>query len=133
MLKSESYFISVLRFLLLFLFFCFVFFWSSCVLFIFWIVLLDIFFIYIPNIIPFPVIPSETLPYPFPSSPCYDEGAHHTPTDSHLPPISSPYTGASSLYRTKGLSSHWCPTSTFSPTYSARAMGPSMCTPYLVA
>jgi hypothetical protein len=39
-----------------------------------------------------------------------------------------PYTGASSLHKTKGLSSHWCPIRLSSATYEARAMGPSMCT-----
>jgi hypothetical protein len=32
----------------------------------------------------------------------------HVPTHSHLTALASPYTGASSLHRTKGLPSHCC-------------------------
>jgi hypothetical protein len=38
------------------------------------------------------------------------------------------YTGASSLHRTKGLSSHWWLTRPSSATYAAGAMNPFMCT-----
>jgi hypothetical protein len=62
--------------------------------------LLNIFFIYISNVIPFPITPSK-LPIP---SPLY-EGAPPF-IHSHLPALAFPYTGASSLHRTKGLSSH---------------------------
>jgi hypothetical protein len=55
----------------------------------------------------------------------------HSLTYSHLPALAFFYTGASSLQRTKSLSSHWCPTRS-SATYVVVAMGPSMCTPWLV-
>jgi hypothetical protein len=61
--------------------------------------LLDIFFIYISNFIPFPSIPSEN-PLSPPLSPC-------SPT--HPLPflvLAFPYTGTQSLHRPKGLSSH---------------------------
>jgi len=51
------------------------------------------------------------------------------PLPSHspfLPPTTFPYTGRSSLGRTKGFSSHWCPTRPSSLTYAAGAMGQSM-------
>jgi hypothetical protein len=51
---------------------------------------------------------------------------------TYLPDLAFPYTGASSLHSTKDLSSHWCPTRPSSATYAAEAMGPSMCTPWLV-
>jgi hypothetical protein len=54
--------------------------------------LLDIFFIYISNVIPFPGLPSE--------NPLF------SPIHSHFPVLAFPYTGAWSLLRTKGLSSH---------------------------
>lgn len=82
------------------------------------------FFIYISNAIPFswfplwkPTIPSSSL--------CFYEGTRPPTTSSCLPTPASyafPYTGALSLHRTKGLSSHWC------PTYVAGAVGRSMCT-----
>ena len=69
-----------------------------------------------------PPIPS---PLPLPLWRC-----PHSPTQSRLPALTSPYTGASNPHRTKGLSSHWCPTRPSSATYTARAMGPSMCSNY---
>ena len=42
---------------------------------------------------------------PRPPSLCFYEGAP-SPTHSHLTTLAVLYTGASSLYRTKGLSSH---------------------------
>jgi hypothetical protein len=45
------------------------------------------------------------------------------PTHSHLTTLVSPYSGASSLHRTNGLPSHWCPTRLSSATSAARAMG----------
>ena len=52
---------------------------------------------------PFPVSPLQT-PIPFPS-PCFYEGAHPL-THFHLTALAFPYTGTSSLQRTKGLPSH---------------------------
>ena len=48
------------------------------------------------------------------------------------PVLAFPYTGALSLLRTKGLSSHRCPTRSSSATYTAGAMGPSMRALWLV-
>ena len=59
--------------------------------------LLDIFLIYISNVIPFPGFPSKKYPLP-----------PHQPTHSYFLALAFPYTGAQSLQRTKGLSSHWC-------------------------
>jgi hypothetical protein len=56
----------------------------------------------------------------------------HQPTLSCFPVLEFPYTEASSFHRTKGLSPHWCPTRPFSATYAAGALGPSMCTLWLV-
>jgi hypothetical protein len=64
---------------------------------------LDIFFIYISNVIPRPSTPFET-PYPLPP-PLFYEGIP-PPTHSCLPALTFLNTGASSLHRTKGLSSH---------------------------
>jgi hypothetical protein len=50
----------------------------------------------------------------------------------YLPALEFSYTGASSLQGTKGLSSHWCLTRPSSATYAAGAMGPSICTLWLV-
>jgi hypothetical protein len=63
--------------------------------------LLVILFIYISNVIPFPIFPPQ-LPY---SIPCFYEGAllliHFCFTT-----LAFPYGGASTLHRTKGLTSH---------------------------
>jgi hypothetical protein len=56
----------------------------------------------------------------------------HPPIYSHVPTLAFPYTGALSYHRTKGLSSHWCPTRLSSATYAARAMCSSMYTLCLV-
>jgi hypothetical protein len=67
---------------------------------------------------PFPVFPLQTsYPLPLPS-PCFFEGAP-PPTHSCLSSIAFPYTGASSLHKTKGLSSRWCLTRPSSATYEA--------------
>jgi hypothetical protein len=76
-----------------------------------------------------PFLVSPQNPPSHPPSPCLYEGVP-SPTHSHLPALAFPYT--SSLHRTKGLSSYWCPTRTFSATYAAGAMDPSMCTLWLV-
>ena len=97
--------------------------------------LLDILFIYISNVISFPGFPSGN-PLSHPPSPCFYEGASppiHPPTHSHLPTLALPYTKASSsLTRNKGHSSHWCPARPSTATYVAGAVGPSMCTLWLV-
>jgi hypothetical protein len=63
------------------------------------IVLLDIFFIYISNVIPFPGLPSENpLLSPLPLA--------HQPTHSHFLALAFPYTGTYNLHKTKSLSSH---------------------------
>jgi hypothetical protein len=53
---------------------------------------LDIFFIYISNVSPFPGLPFGN-PLSHPPSPCLYEGAP-PPTCSHLPAMAFPYTGA---------------------------------------
>jgi hypothetical protein len=82
------------------------------------------FFIYNSNVIHSPGFPSKKLLSHSPS-PC-------SPAHSHFSILAFPYTWASSLHRTKGLSSHWCPTRPSSATYAAGAMGPSMCTLWLM-
>ena len=53
----------------------------------------------------FPVSPPET-PYPIPLPPASKRLLPQPPTHSCLPTLAFPYTGASSLHGTKGLSSH---------------------------
>ena len=53
-------------------------------------------------------------------------------TYSHLPALAFPYTGASRMHRTKGLSSPLCHTRTSTPTYTAGAMSPFKCTHWSV-
>jgi hypothetical protein len=76
------------------------------ILYYFFYFLLDILFIYISNVIPFPSFPS-TNPLSHPPSPRLYEGAP-PPTHSYLTTLAFPYTGALSLHshRTKGLSFH---------------------------
>jgi hypothetical protein len=74
---------------------------------------------------PFLISPPKP-PYPIPPLPA------HQPTHSCFPILAFPYTGTLSLHKIKGLSPHWCPTRQSSATYPAGAMGPSMCTPWLV-
>jgi F0F1-type ATP synthase membrane subunit a len=61
--------------------------------------LLDIFFIYISNIIPFASFPSKT-PLSLPPPPAQQ------PTHSLFLALAIPYTGTYNLHRTKGFSSH---------------------------
>jgi hypothetical protein len=76
--------------------------------------LLDIFFIYILNVIPFPGFPSQkNLSLP----PTYQL------THSQFLVLAFPYIGSSSLHRNKGLSSHWWSTRPSSATFAARDMG----------
>jgi hypothetical protein len=79
------------------------------------LLLLDIFFIYISNVILLPSSPLETS-YSIPPPPTFMRVYPHTHT--YIPALASSYTGASSLHRTKGLSSHWCLTSPSSSTYA---------------
>ena len=74
---------------------------------------------------PFLVSPLKT-PYLIPLHPT------HQPTHSHFLVLAFPSTGVSSLLRTKGLSSHWCLTRPSCAADAAGAMGPSMCTLWLV-
>jgi len=92
--------------------------------FLFWI-----FFIYISNVIHLPgfLSISPLSPPPLPSS----RGCSPSPTTPPFPPpcpdIPLPW-GGFSLGRTKGFSSHWCPTRPSSATYAAGATGLSLCT-----
>jgi hypothetical protein len=87
--------------------------------------LLDILFIYISNVIPFPNYPL-TL-YCIPPPPATMRVCPHPPTAASQP-SNSLHTGASSLHRTKGLFPHWFLARPSSAIYTARALGPSMCT-----
>jgi hypothetical protein len=73
---------------------------------------------------PFLVSPLKT-PYPLPPP------LAHQPTHSCSLVLAFPYTGESSLLRTKGFSSHLCPTRPSSTTYVAGARGSTMCTLWL--
>jgi hypothetical protein len=75
------------------------------ILFQFFSFLLDILFIYISNIIPFPGFHSAT-PLSHPPSLCFYGDIPHPPTHPCLTALAFPYTGTLSLHRTKGLSSH---------------------------
>jgi hypothetical protein len=94
---------------------------------LFFFLLLDIFFIYISNVIPFPGLPPGN-----PLSHASMRMLPHSPTHSCLPSLELPYTGALNPYRTKGQSSDWCPTRPSSVTYSAEAMCSSMCILWLM-
>ena len=54
---------------------------------------------------PFPV-PTPETPYCIPLPPASVRVLVHLPTYCCLPALAFPYTGASSLHNTKGLSSH---------------------------
>ena len=69
--------------------------------------------------------PIAHLPFP-----CFYECAH-TPS-SCFTPLAFPYSGASSLHRTKGLPFHSCQMKPSSAPYAAGAMDPSMCFLWLV-
>ena len=88
------------------------------------------YFLYLHFKISFPRLPSRS-PLFHSISPCLYEGTL-PPTHSHFPSLAFPYTGTLNPLRPKGHSSHWCPTRPSSATYAAGAMGPSMCTLWLV-
>jgi hypothetical protein len=69
----------------LLIFFNFYFLWKTF--------LLDIFFIYISNVIPFPGSLPEAS-YPIPSPPASMKVSSHPPTHFCLPALAFPYTGA---------------------------------------
>jgi hypothetical protein len=68
---------------------------------------LYIIFIYISSVKPFPGFPSAKLLF-HPPLPWIYEGTLLPPTHSCLTALAFLYTGASSLHRTKGLTSQWC-------------------------
>jgi hypothetical protein len=72
----------------------------------FFLLLLDIVFIYISNIIPFPSSHPLENSYPILPPPASMRVFPHPPTYSLLPTLAFLYTGASSLHRTKSLSSY---------------------------
>jgi hypothetical protein len=84
----------------------------------FYLFLLDIYLHF--KCYPFPSFLSDNPPIPSIPIPC-------SPTHPLLLlALAFPNTGALSLHRTKGLSSHWWQTRP-SATYAARAMSPTMC------
>jgi hypothetical protein len=92
---------------------------------------MDILFNYISNIIPFPSFPPGMRPPPsHPHSLFFYEGI--PPTYSHLPAMAFPYTGALNLHRTKGLPPTDASHKASSAIYAAGAIGPFMCTLWLV-
>jgi hypothetical protein len=97
----------------------------------FFFLLLYIFFIYISNAIPFPGLLSGSS-LTLHSPPDFRRMLPHWPIHSHLPSLALPYTGALDPFRPKSCSSHWCPTSTSSATYSGRTLGPFMWIHWLV-
>jgi hypothetical protein len=65
---------------------------------------LNIFFIYISNVFPFPGLPfGNPLSHP---TPCLYDGAS-PPTHSHSPTLAFPYIGALNTLRAEHLSSHY--------------------------
>lgn len=66
---------------------------------------LVILFIYIPNVIPFPVSPPQ-ISYSIPTPPASIRVLPYPLTHCSLTTLAFPYTGASSLQRTKSLPSH---------------------------
>ena len=83
---------------------------------------MDILCIYISNISPFLSFPSRNFLShpPFPAS---MRVLSHLPTHSCLPVFTFPYSGASSLHRTKDFFSHRCPTRPSYATFVVGAMG----------
>jgi hypothetical protein len=67
-----------------------------------YVCVLDILFIYISNVIPFPGFPSAT-PHPIPPPPASMKVLTHPPTHSYLTALAFPSTGALSLHRTNLL------------------------------
>lgn len=100
--------------------------WELFPFFFFFFFLKIGYFIYFSNVIPFPGSPSGS-PLFHPLSPCFYEGAL-SPTHFCLLILAFPYSGALSLHRAKGLSSHWWPPRPSSATCAAGPMGPTMCT-----
>ena len=101
--------------------------WLVLGFFVLFLPLLDIFFIYISNVIPFPdCLLENTSSYPLLHRPAQQ------PTYSCFMVLAFPYTGAKSLQRTMALFSHWCPTRPSSATYAVAAISPTMCTPLLM-
>jgi hypothetical protein len=78
--------------------------------------LLVILFIYFSMLSPFQVSPSWPPHSILPPS-AFMRVLLYPPTHSHLPALAFPYTGAMSLPRNKGLSSHWYPTRPSSATH----------------
>jgi hypothetical protein len=66
--------------------------------------LLNIFFFYISNVIPFPDYPISPKPLSHPPYPASMRVLPHPPTNSLLPILKFSYTGVLRLNRTKGLS-----------------------------
>jgi hypothetical protein len=89
------------------------------------------YFVYISNIIPFYYPVSRNILSHPPSSWFYESVPLHA-TLSCLPALTYAYTRALRIHMTKGLFSHWCPTSPSSATYMDRVMDPSMYAPWLV-
>jgi hypothetical protein len=99
--------------------------------FLFFFHLLDIFFIYVLNVSPFPGSPPPPK-LPIPSLLSLPLRVPHPPTPAFpTPPPAFLYTGPSNPNRTKGHSSHLCPTRPSSATYRAGAMDPSLWTLWL--
>jgi hypothetical protein len=73
---------------------------------------------------PIPSYPSTTSSFPSPLWRC-------SSTHSCLTSLTSPYAGAQSLHRTKGLPSHWCQIRPSSAPCESGAMDPSMYTLWL--
>jgi hypothetical protein len=91
----------------------------------------DILFIYISNDIPFPGFPSEN-PLSHYHLPTSMRVFSHPPTHFCLHSLASPTLRHQAFPRTKGCSSHLCPTRPSSATYAAGVMGPSMSTLWLM-
>jgi hypothetical protein len=85
--------------------------------------------LYISNVIPFPVVSPPKTPYPIPHTPCFCEGAllPNHPLQSHYP--STPLCWGIEPSQDQGPS---LPLRSYKATYAAGAMGPSMCTLWLV-
>ena len=70
---------------------------------------------------PFLVCSLQT-PYPVPFSPASMTVFPHPPSHSYFTTLAFPYTGASSIHRTKGLPSHCCQIRASSAIYAAGVM-----------
>lgn len=102
--------------------------------------IIEIFFVFILNVVPFPGFPSiNQLSHHLPSPPSSMKVFHHASTHPFLPPLLDiPVHGWwggvwwVDPWQNQGFSPYWCPKRPSSAIYAGRAMGLSMYTLWIV-